>query len=315
MLHRSLLAFAGAVAVLAACAAGTDPDPGAAEQAANQSDAGRPGAGPDAEAGAARPVDACAALPPRDCTGSFAECSRIVPFEPVTGPGYENYPLNGETDANQYRSHARVDLMMLIKWATAFTACKAAIPGTSVGSPGHPAGTHVNGNDMDIAYYQTGTPNNRLRPICEHVEGGQDQYHCVAAPTRLDLRRTAIFLGALLTSPRVRVIGVDGKVGPLVRPAIQELCDTGVVAAEACTRLGKIVFEETNGGLGWYRFHHHHLHVSLRRLAPPAVPDAGADAGVSPAEDTALVPPEDVDSLDEFLGKAHEVDGHGRAVE
>ena len=32
-----------------------------------------------------------------------------------------------------------------------------AIPGASQGSPGHPEGTHVNGHDMDIGYYQLGT--------------------------------------------------------------------------------------------------------------------------------------------------------------
>ena len=98
-----------------------------------------------------------------------------------------------------------------------------AIPGTAVGDPGHPSGSHTDGHDIDIAYYQNQPPDNHLRPVCDHVLGGYDQYHCTGEPYRLDLWRSTLFLGALLTSDRVRVIGVDGKIGPLVegsdRPA------------------------------------------------------------------------------------------------
>ena len=144
--------------------------------------------------------------------------------------------LNGETAANQYRSFARRDLMMLVKWVTAFVACNAkpgtgngavlglgdmseasgAIPGTSRGSPGHPAGTHTNGFDMDIAYYQLRGTDNYLRPICPYMQNGQDAYHCVAAPDNLDVARTALALGAFFESSRVRVIGVDGQVLSLI---------------------------------------------------------------------------------------------------
>ena len=84
----------------------------------------------------------------------------LVPFDPDTGYGYWDYPLNGETETNQYRSYVRRDVMMLVKYAAAMTACQSegwsfgnggplglgdmseadgAIPGTSVGSPGHPS--------------------------------------------------------------------------------------------------------------------------------------------------------------------------------
>jgi hypothetical protein len=238
-------------------------------------------------------VGACGDLTTRDCVGGESTCGRLVPFEPVQGPGYDNYPLNGETLANQYRSFARVELVMLIKWATAFTACTSrgwpgngaplglgdmsevngAIPGTSVGQPGHPQGTHVNGFDMDIAYYQRGAPDNRLRPVCPHTSGGQDQYHCTGAPTDLDVDRTALFVGALLTSSRVRVIGVDGQVGPLVEGAMTKLCQRGTLPAAACANAARIAYEVTNQGRGWYQFHHHHLHVSLAGRLPNAIAD------------------------------------------
>jgi hypothetical protein len=267
-----------------------------------------PGPGPD-----------CPGLPAKDCEGTAAFCGEVIAFEPLTGPGYDNYPLNGECspcpagqgcDGNwsctasgklksQYRSYARRDLVMLVKWATAFVACKAAswaggngaplglgdmseangaIPGTSIGEPGHPKGTHEMGFDIDIAYYQNAGTDNHLRPICEHTEGGQEVYHCVKAPTILDLWRHTLFTGALLTSTRVRVIGADGKVGPLVEAAMPTLCASGWLPQTACDKVAyKLAYEETDTGMGWFYFHHHHTHVSLSdpnrgAFAPAAMP-------------------------------------------
>jgi hypothetical protein len=228
-------------------------------------------------------------LPKRDCDLSPAECGKLVPFEPVEGPGYENYPLNGETKTNQYRSFARVDTMMLVKYAAAYVECKAknwtsghgglsglgdmsekdgSIPGTSIGSPGHPAGTHVNGYDMDIGYFQKDTPDNKLRPICEHSSGGSDAYHCTKEPHLLDLWRTTLYLGAFMSSPRIRVIGVDGKVGASVMNAMPKLCAAGYLPQNSCTAVkSKLAYEVTNEGRGWYQFHHHHFHISLKALS------------------------------------------------
>lgn len=214
------------------------------------------------------------------CTSN---CGELVPFDPDLGPGYEDYPLNGETSTNQYRSFVRRDVMMLVKYATAMVACQAAgwtfgnggplglgdmseadgsIPGTSIGEPGHPAGTHVDGHDMDIGYYQTGTSDNRLRPVCEHTSGGSDAYHCTSEPTLLDPWRTALFLGHMHASPQLRVIGVDGRVGPLVESALAQLCDGGWVTGDACSG-HSITWEATDTGRGWFYFHHHHLHISV----------------------------------------------------
>ena len=240
----------------------------------------------------ARPADAaiesCSDLPPRDCTGTATFCAALVPFEPVFGVGYDNYPLNGETTTNQYRSFCRRDLMMLVKYAAAFVDCKAktwtpgngaplglgdmsekdgSIPGTSIGSPGHPGGTHTNGYDMDLGYYQTEGTNNYLRPVCPHTSGSTEQYHCTGDPTILDIKRTALYLGAFLTSDRTRVIGVDGRVGPLVLPVIQKLCDDGTLPKAACDRKALIAYETTDTGKGWFKFHHHHFHVSLKKAS------------------------------------------------
>ncbi len=227
------------------------------------------------------PGPTCSGLPARDCTGTT--CGTLVNFSPRTNAAWDDYPINGETTTNQYRSFLRKDLMMLVSYATSVVACKTqgwtsgnggalglgdmseangAIPGTSVGSPGHPAGTHTNGFDIDLAYYQVGQTNNRLRPICPYTSGGVDQSHCVGDPTILDVWRHALFLGTVFESSRTRVVGVDGKAGPLIVAAIDQLCDDGWLSATACNNIA-LAYETTNMGNGWYYHHHHHSHISL----------------------------------------------------
>lgn len=247
--------------------------------------------------------DCTGKLPQRDCTGTLSYCGELLPFEPDLGPGYEDYPINGETQSNQYRSYLRRDTQMLVKYASAYVECKAkswntgnggliglgdmsegngAIPGTSIGQPGHPAGTHVNGHDIDIGYFQAGTADNKLRAICSHTSGGKDQYHCVAPPDKLDIWRTTLFLGAMFTSEIVRVIGVDGQVGALVENAMPSLCSTGWLPAKACTAMNsKLAFEVTDTGMGWYLFHHHHLHLSVTGKLPTNPNAVAPDFGIS----------------------------------
>jgi len=241
------------------------------------------------------PGPTCDNLPSPTCVDTATEkCGDIIAFEPNEGPGYHDYDLNGEGygqyshGLGEYRSYARRDLMMLVKWASAYVACKSEgwtggngypiglgdmseskgeIPGTAVGSPGHPEGTHVDGYDIDIAYYQnelTGQPNNFLRAICDHQENGADQYHCISEPYMLDLWRSSLFIGALFSSPRTRVIGVDGKVGAMIDQALDVLCADGWVPAAGCQAANQSLgYELQNEGMGWYYHHHHHLHLSL----------------------------------------------------
>ena len=248
------------------------------------------------------PPASCPNVPDWKCGGSASFCGELVPFLPEHGEGYWNYPLNGETAQNQYRSFARRDVMMLVKYAAAQVACKAAgwagnggelglgdmserdgaIPGTSVGRPGHPPNTHVDGKDMDIAYFQVNTPDNKLRAICPHEQGGQDQYHCVAAADRFDLWRTALFIAHLHDAViggrnQLRVVGVDGKVGPMIEGAVGQLCAAGWYSGPACSGLA-LAYEVSDTNRGWFHFHHHHLHISTLGLtlgAQPLVTDAG----------------------------------------
>ncbi len=268
-------------------------------------------------------------LPELECSGTATDCGELVPFLPDNNPaeadydpslGYIEYPENGETWTNQYRSFLRRDVMLAIQYAAAFTACKSetwsfgnggplgtidmseadgAIPGTSVGSPGHPEGTHTNGFDIDMAYYQVNSSDNRARPVCEHTEGGAEAYHCTAAPHLLDPWRTALFLGALAQHPALRVIGVDGQVGPLVEMALETLCQDGWLSGASCSQL-PLAYEVEDQGYGWYYFHHHHFHVSF---SEPSYVSGGAKGGVFRAS-RCLIPGCDQRPLEAFLRTA-----------
>ena len=257
------------------CPAGTF----CAENGQCQLDLGEPPPGPIPNCDDVHPVD--------DCGGAEAVCGRNRAFEPDQGPGYWDYPINGETQQNQYRSYCRLDLQDVVKYASAKVEClsqnwafgnreplglgdmseaNGAIPGTAIGRPGHPEGTHVDGHDMDIAYYQMRSENNWLRPICDHHINGRDQNRCVAPPNNLDVWRTALWLAYAHDAQTLRIIGVDGQVGQLVDAAIDQLCDAGWYRGDACVRQRRATtYEVENEGRGWYLFHHHHFHISLGR--------------------------------------------------
>ena len=234
------------------------------------------------------PGPVCEDLPPLYCTGSAEYCSELVNFEPRDGVGYLDYPINGESLEIQYRSFIRRDLMQLVKYATAKVDCKAAdweygnfaqlglgdmseedgsIPGTSVGFPGHPPETHEDGKDIDIAYYQLYAPDNRLRPVGEHYDGHFDAFHLTGPPYALDFWRTALFIAYLSEHPRVRIIGVDGKVGLVLDKALDELVLTGWINQELRNRI-MLAYEVTDEGRGFYYHHHHHMHLSINPVHP-----------------------------------------------
>lgn len=231
------------------------------------------------------PPPVCTNIPSLFCETNTHNCAEIVLFEPVVGPGYDNYPINGETALDQYRSYIRREVRQAIQHAAARVECMAghwpfgnnrplgladmseangAIPGTREGMPGHP-GTHQDGTDVDVAYYQLDTSDNRLRSICESRQGGFDRSHCVAPPHTLDMWRTALFVGILTEHPKLRVIGVDGQVGPLLVEGVRRLADAGWLPASANTQIQlKLAYETSDQGQGWYFFHHHHMHISFR---------------------------------------------------
>ena len=130
---------------------------------------------------------------------------------------------------------------MLIKYATAKVACKSsdwdygnfaplglldmseedgATPGNSTGTLWHPPGTHVNGKDIDTAYYQLNTADNLARSVGDHHVGCLDVNHLVSCPYDLDVWRTALYISYLSEHPLVRVIGVDGQIGLVLEGAV-----------------------------------------------------------------------------------------------
>ena len=220
-------------------------------------------------------------LPPRTCA---ERCDELVEM-PLVGFGYVDVRVAEESLPATSTSYLRRDLMMLVQYAAAKVACKAATwntgiggpialgdmserdgstPGTLWGMPRHPPNTHVDGLALDIAYFQRDTPDNHMRPICPHVWRGRERWHCVAPPTRLDAWRTALFIGAFLEEPRIRVIGIDGRAAKPILAAFDELCATRWIEPAACRR-HKIEFETRAAGHGWFYGHHNHLHVAWNR--------------------------------------------------
>lgn len=223
----------------------------------------------------AGPLAGCATL-----LAPVLGCGELDNFEPRSTPAYTDDAVNGELAVLQYRSYLRAELIPIVQeaaeavaaaagaWTTGHGApiglgdmseCDGAIPGTSIGAPAHPPGTHLHGTDIDIAYYQIGTPDNRLRAVCPSELDGVDQNRCTGAPDHLDARRTALFVDNLAASGEVRVIGVDGMIGPIIEAELESLCLEGV---STCSPV-PLAYETTDTGLGWFRGHHHHLHVSF----------------------------------------------------
>ena len=220
-------------------------------------------------------------LPPRDCEGDH--CGDLVQL-PELGHGYFDDMITWEDTSITSTSYLRRDLMMLLQYAAARVACDAAswrtgngaplgfgdasdvdgnTPGTAYGRPRHPRTTHEHGLDIDIAYYQRRVPDNKIRPVCPTGDG-MDAYRCVAPPDTLDARRTALFIGTLFESDRVRIVGVDGMVAKPVLKQLGRLCREGVLTADSCARI-RLGYETERTGRSWYYSHHNHMHVSLKR--------------------------------------------------
>ncbi len=125
-------------------------------------------------------------------------------------------------------------------------------PGRLDDSLRHTEGTHVEGNDLDIAYYQTGD-DNLGRAVCEN-----DGYNCTGAATILDARRTAYFMAMLMRSEYIRVIGVDTEVAYDVLEAADDLVSEGKLSSSDESNLSAHMAYSTSG----WPFHHHHMHFS-----------------------------------------------------
>lgn len=138
-------------------------------------------------------------------------------------------------------------------------------PGTAYDDLRHPHGTHIQGNDIDIAYFQT-TPDNHARPVCEN-----DGYFCTSETNTMDAEITAYFMAQIYASNRLRVIGVDTTLADDLQAAADALLAEGAINATQHAKFD----DRLAWGEGW-PFHHHHMHVSLKWVDDEDVYEATA---------------------------------------
>ena len=200
--------------------------------------------------------------PDEDASDEGGSCNRIMQF-PQANDDVDGYRVSHEP----HYSNLRREVMYLVREAARRTTeafpdtnplglldmsqRDGDTPGRMRGQLRHPEGTHVDGNDIDIAYYQTGD-DNMGRPVCVN-----DNYFCTADPILLDDERSAYFIVQLFDSPLTRVIGVDTLIAPRLQAALPGLEDAGLITSTQRSRFNqKLAY-----GDGW-PFHHHHMHFS-----------------------------------------------------
>ncbi len=195
-------------------------------------------------------------------TSESGPCNEIMQF-PQSNALDQGYVVSHDV----HYSHLRREVSYLIRYASDATAAMfpgtnpiglldmserdGSTPGTMVGQLRHPQGTHINGNDIDVAYYQTGS-DNLGRSVCP-----EDGSFCTGAPDILDARRSAFFIATLLDSSNVRVIGVDPMIATDLFDAADDLRSEGKITANQRSRMDSYLAY----GDGW-PFHQHHLHFS-----------------------------------------------------
>jgi len=132
-------------------------------------------------------------------------------------------------------------------------------PGFDVGDPRHPASTHDQGGNIDIAYYQS-DGDSSAESVCGPNNSDNDQYFCTSTANHImDVPRTAYFIAMLARHPRLRVIGVDKLLAPLIIAELNAQAAAGTLTqTEANAAQSSLAY-----GDGW-PFHHHHMHLSMR---------------------------------------------------
>jgi hypothetical protein len=144
-------------------------------------------------------------------------------------------------------------------------------PGFDIGAPRHPATSHDQGGNIDLAYFNTlaaqGTiPFSQVRIVCDANGASNDGFFCnpgAASTHVVDLPRQVYFMAQLFASPRLRVIGVDQVIGPLLRAEAD-----AQLAAGAITQAQRDAFYNKLGfGQGW-EFTFAFIHVSLLYWTP-----------------------------------------------
>ena len=210
-----------------------------------------------------------------DCSGMPGGVLKLYQFpEPESGDpwGGDNYHF--ET-VSGYK-WARRELIMLIRQTLYETveeypgtasvgiidACQedGVTPGYNIGQPRHCRTCHDEGGNIDLAYFAT-DGNNHVKTICG--PGGEnvtaDGMQCTSAAKTehiVDLERQVFFMARLFDSPRMRAIGVDPVIAPLLGAKADEMFSAGKISAQG--RFG------IKNYLGLWPTHHHHIHVSLK---------------------------------------------------
>ena len=205
------------------------------------------------------------------------DCDRFYSHNPnkENGPCNEilQFPQYNTDDEGYYVEHEahysslRREVQYLVRWAARKTAAAfddthplalmdmserdGSIPGAIVNDLRHPEGTHVNGNDLDIAYYQL-NGDNAGRAVCNN-----DGWFCTSDPHLLDAERSAYFMAMLMRSDHVRVVGVDTLIAPQLEDAADDLWALELLDSDDISNLRRFMAY----GEGW-PFHHHHLHFS-----------------------------------------------------
>ena len=208
-------------------------------------------------------VDCDDAFPDEDPLDERGPCNTIMQF-PQANSDREGYLVTHQA----HYSNLRREVQYLVSYAAREVAAAfpdteplglldmsqwdGDTPGRMVGQLRHPEGTHVDGNDIDIAYYSL-SAGNEGKIVCP----SSDAYFCTGPASDLDVDRTTYFLAKLSDNSNVRVTGVDPEVAALVEPRAYEMEDEGLITREQRQLLvGKLAY-----GSGW-PFHHHHIHLS-----------------------------------------------------
>ena len=207
-------------------------------------------------------LDCDEAFPDEDAEDEDGPCNRIMQF-PQANDATEGYFVEHEP----HYSSLRREVAYLVRYAARETRAQfedteplglldmsqwdGDVPGRMRGQLRHPEGTHVGGNDIDIAYYSL-SPGNGGKIICP-----DDNYFCTGPADDLDVDRTTFFMAQLMESDFVRVAGVDPEVAALVGPRAYEMQEEGLISNRQRQKVvGLMAY-----GSGW-PFHQHHIHLS-----------------------------------------------------
>jgi hypothetical protein len=228
--------------------------------------------------------DAAPPCPDWRCT---SDCGALIQMPGATkmADGVKvGYYLSGG-EGSQYRHFIRRDVAMLVVFASCEVKRKypgvpplgltdmsekdGSIPGTSIGKPAHPDGTHTGGHDMDVAYYQTDGIN-EPQIVCgdgsDTNYNGQpgkynDGYFCTTAANIVDWEKQVHFLAKIFESDQPRVFGVDQMLVKDLGAEVSKQYKAGAMSEK--------VYKDFNSKMAWgasggWQFHHHHIHMSFK---------------------------------------------------